>query len=118
MKVTEQIDAMEVSAVNPYKFLAATRVVACITMLPLLTLAANFCGILSGWIATTLAEPISLRLFVERGFKKLAFERLTLTPGRNDDERRAFASPGLRSGLLEPIQGRTLPGCFRRGREQ
>src|SRR5579862_6829828 len=45
MRVTEQIDAMEVSAVNPYKFLAATRVLACIAMLPLLTLAADFCGI-------------------------------------------------------------------------
>src|SRR5438552_11024754 len=56
MKVTEQIDAMEVSAVNPYKFLAATRVVACITMLPLLTLAADFCGIFMGWVATTLAD--------------------------------------------------------------
>jgi phospholipid/cholesterol/gamma-HCH transport system permease protein len=73
MKVTEQIDAMEASAVDPYKFLAATRVLACILMLPLLTLAANFCGIVMGWIATTLAEPISLRLFVERGFKMLTF---------------------------------------------
>jgi phospholipid/cholesterol/gamma-HCH transport system permease protein len=38
MKVSEQIDAMEASAVNPYNFLAATRVLACILMLPLLTL--------------------------------------------------------------------------------
>src|SRR3954452_16044483 len=37
MKVTEQIDAMEASAVDPYKYLAATRVVACILMIPLLT---------------------------------------------------------------------------------
>lgn len=64
MRVTEQIDAMEVSAVDPYKFLAATRVLACIAMLPLLTLAADFCGILMGWIANTLAEPISLQLFL------------------------------------------------------
>jgi hypothetical protein len=41
MRVTEQIDAMEASAVNPYKFLASTRVLACILMLPLLTLAAE-----------------------------------------------------------------------------
>ncbi len=34
MKVTEQIDAIEASAVNPYKFLAATRVIACVLMLP------------------------------------------------------------------------------------
>ena len=42
MKVTEQIDAMEASAVNPYKFLVWTRVLACVLMLPLLTLAANY----------------------------------------------------------------------------
>src|SRR5882672_8360828 len=69
MKVTEQIDAMEASAVNPYKFLAATRILACILMLPLLTLAADFSGIMMGWIASTLAEPISLRLFLDRGFR-------------------------------------------------
>jgi len=44
MKVTEQIDAMEASAVDPYNFLASTRVLACVLMLPLLTLAADFSG--------------------------------------------------------------------------
>jgi phospholipid/cholesterol/gamma-HCH transport system permease protein len=73
MKVTEQIDAMEASAVDPYKFLIATRVVACILMLPLLTVAADFCGIFMGWLANTLAEPISLRLFLEDGFKNVGF---------------------------------------------
>lgn len=73
MKVTEQIDAMEASAVDPYRFLAATRVLACILMLPLLTLASNFCGIFMGWLANTLAEPISLRLFSESGFKDVRF---------------------------------------------
>src|SRR5579859_4083344 len=42
MKVTEQVDAMEASAVNPMKYLVFTRVMACILMLPLLTLAATF----------------------------------------------------------------------------
>src|SRR5437667_10304860 len=73
MRVTEQIDAMEASAVDPFKFLVATRVLACILMLPLLTLAASFCGILMGWVANTLTEPISLRLFLEKGFKNLLF---------------------------------------------
>jgi phospholipid/cholesterol/gamma-HCH transport system permease protein len=73
MKVTEQIDAMEASAVNPYKFLVATRVLACVLMLPLLTLATDFCGIIMGWIANTLIEPISLRLFIETGFKNVTF---------------------------------------------
>ena len=73
MKVTEQIDAMEASAVDPYKFLAATRVLACVLMLPLLTLTADCCGIFMGWVANTLADPISPRLFLDNGFKAVAF---------------------------------------------
>jgi phospholipid/cholesterol/gamma-HCH transport system permease protein len=73
MKVTEQIDAMEASAVDPYSYLAATRVPACILMLPLLTLAANFCGIFMGWVANMMTDSVSLRLFVESGFKDVAF---------------------------------------------
>src|SRR5260370_27933796 len=42
-------------------------------MLPLLTVASNFCGVFMGWVANTLADPISLRLFLDRGFKELAF---------------------------------------------
>ncbi|HEX4810595.1 MAG TPA: ABC transporter permease [Bryobacteraceae bacterium] len=76
MKVTEQIDAMEASAVDPYKFLAATRVFACLLMLPLLTIAADFCGIFMGWVANTVAEPMSLRLFLESGFKDALFSDL------------------------------------------
>ena len=73
MKVTEQIDAMEASAIDPFKFLVATRVLACVVMVPLLTLAADFCGIVMGWVANTLSEPISLRLFLENGFKNMLF---------------------------------------------
>jgi phospholipid/cholesterol/gamma-HCH transport system permease protein len=73
MKVTEQIDAIEVSAVNPYKFLVATRVLACILMLPLLTLVTDFCGIFMGWVTNTLAQPISLRLFLSNGFHDVTF---------------------------------------------
>ena len=73
MKVTEQIDAMEVSAIDPFRYLAATRVAACILMLPLLTITADFCGIVMGWIAVTLTQPISLRLFINNGFKDVVF---------------------------------------------
>src|SRR6266567_7095056 len=59
MKVTDQIDAMEASAVDPFKYLVATRVIACILMLPLLTLAADFCGIVMGWVAISAAAPLS-----------------------------------------------------------
>jgi phospholipid/cholesterol/gamma-HCH transport system permease protein len=73
MKVTEQIDAMEASAVDPDKYLAATRLLACILMLPLLTVAADFSGVLAGWMTTTLVQPISLRFFLESGLKDVAF---------------------------------------------
>lgn len=96
MKVTEQIDAMEASAINPYKYLAATRVAACVVMLPLLTLAADLCGILMGWIASTLAEPVSLRLFVENGFQDVAY---------ND-----FIPPTLKTTLFGLIIG--VVACF------
>jgi phospholipid/cholesterol/gamma-HCH transport system permease protein len=73
MKVTEQIDAMEASAVNPYKYLAATRILACIVVLPLLTLAADASGIMMGWITNTLTEPISLQLFINNGINGVSF---------------------------------------------
>ncbi len=102
MKVTEQIDAMEASAVNPYKFLAATRVLACILALPLLTLATDFFGIVMGWIATTLAEPVSLRLFLENGFKEATF----------DD----FLPPTLKTAVFGLIIGTVA--CFQGMRTQ
>src|SRR5579871_1710478 len=73
MNVTEQIDAMQASAVNPYQYLAATRVLACVLALPFLALAADFFGVLTGWVAATLAEPVSLRFFLENGFRQVTF---------------------------------------------
>jgi phospholipid/cholesterol/gamma-HCH transport system permease protein len=73
MKVTEQIDAIEASAINPYRLLAATRVLACILMLPLLTLAADACGLLTGWFAQALVEPLSFRQFISSGFSGATF---------------------------------------------
>jgi len=50
MRVTHQIDALTVSAVNPMKYLVVTRITACILVLPLLTVAANLIGILGGMV--------------------------------------------------------------------
>jgi len=96
MKVTEQIDAIEASGVNPYKFLAFTRIVACILMLPLLTLAADFCGVLFGWIAETLVEPVSFHRFVDQGFIGASFSD--------------FLAPTFRTAVFGLIIG-TI-GCF------
>jgi len=69
MKVTEQIDAIEASAINPYRLLAATRILACILMLPLLTIAADASGLFTGWFAQALVEPLSFQEFINNGFK-------------------------------------------------
>ena len=50
MRVTHQLDALTVSAVNPMKYLVVTRIVACMLVLPLLTVAANIVGILGGLV--------------------------------------------------------------------
>ena len=102
MKVTEQIDAMEASAVDPYKYLATTRILACVLMLPLLTLAADFCGIFFGWVTHTLTEPISLQLFIENGFKHVTF---------ND-----FLPPTFKTAVFGLIIG--VVSCFQGMRAQ
>ena len=82
MKVTEQIDAIEASAINPYRLLAATRILACILMLPLLTLAADACGLLTGWFAQTLVEPLSFHQFIQAGFHGATLTHSCLPPSR------------------------------------
>lgn len=103
MRVTEQIDAMEASAVDPFKFLVTTRVIACLTMLPLLTLAADFCGIIMGWIASTLVEPISLKLFITSGMKDVTFRDFLLPTFRTT----VF---GLIIGIVASFQGMRTRG--------
>ena len=53
MKVTEQIDALEAVAVDSFKYLAVTRIVACVIAMPMLTTVMNFAGIIGGFLAET-----------------------------------------------------------------
>ncbi|MHB8069798.1 MAG: MlaE family ABC transporter permease [Desulfobaccales bacterium] len=59
MRVTSQIDALTVSAVNPMKYLVVTRVLACMLILPLLTVGANIIGILGGMIVGVIQVGMS-----------------------------------------------------------
>ena len=68
MRVTEQIDALEASAVDAFRYLVVTRVIACVIALPLLTTVMNFAGMLGGFIAETAATGMSLRLYFDRAF--------------------------------------------------
>jgi phospholipid/cholesterol/gamma-HCH transport system permease protein len=73
MKVTEQIDAVEALGVDPFKYLVATRVWACVLMLPLLAVLSDAWGVLMGWVASTVAEPIALSRFLDLGFQRVTF---------------------------------------------
>jgi phospholipid/cholesterol/gamma-HCH transport system permease protein len=68
MRVTEQIDALEASAVDAFRYLVVTRVVACVIALPILTTIMNFAGMLGGFIAETAATGMSLELYFTRAF--------------------------------------------------
>jgi phospholipid/cholesterol/gamma-HCH transport system permease protein len=73
MKVTEQIDAMEVSSTNPMKFLVVTRVLAATLMIPLLVLYADSLGILGSWAGTNIKGDVTFVLFCSQAFSHLEF---------------------------------------------
>jgi phospholipid/cholesterol/gamma-HCH transport system permease protein len=73
MKVTEQIDAMEVSAINPFKYLVVTRVLATTFMIPVLGLYCSFVGLLGSFVNVHLAESTSFITFFENGFSTITF---------------------------------------------
>ena len=64
MKVTEQIDAMEVSAINPFKFLVITRVVATTIILPVLTMYVIFLSVVGCYISIWMIQPMTIKLYM------------------------------------------------------
>lgn len=76
MRVTEQIDAMEVSAVNPFKFLVVTRVLASTLMIPILVMYSGFIGLLGSFLNVHANEQTSLVTFVHGAFVKISFSEI------------------------------------------
>jgi phospholipid/cholesterol/gamma-HCH transport system permease protein len=68
MRVTEQIDALEATAVDSFRYLVVTRVIACVVALPILTTLMNFAGMLGGFLAERVATGMSLTLYFDRAF--------------------------------------------------
>jgi phospholipid/cholesterol/gamma-HCH transport system permease protein len=73
MKVSEQIDAMEVSSTNPIKFLVVTRVLAATLMIPFLVIYADALGILGCWAGANIKGDVSFVLFFSQAFSHIAF---------------------------------------------
>jgi phospholipid/cholesterol/gamma-HCH transport system permease protein len=73
MKVTEQIDAMEVSSTNPIRYLVVTRVLAATLMVPLLVLYADALGIFGSWVGANIKGDVSFVLFFSQAFRHVDF---------------------------------------------
>ena len=76
MKVTEQIDALEALAVDSFKFLVVTRVLACVMAVPILTTVMNFTGMLGGFAAETAITGVPIRTYFEQAFSLIQFSDL------------------------------------------
>ncbi|WP_346320403.1 ABC transporter permease [Chitinophaga sp. YIM B06452] len=73
MKVTEQIDAMEVSAINPFKYLVVTRIMACTVCLPLLMAYTALVGMMGSFLDIHLNEQTSLTAFFAKAMDDISF---------------------------------------------
>ena len=73
MKVTEQIDAMEVSAINPYKYLVVTRILAATLMIPVLVFFADAVGIMGGYVGINIHSDVSLFRYFSKVLASLDF---------------------------------------------
>jgi len=76
MKVTEQIDAMDVSGANPMQYLVVTRILATTLMIPLLTLMGDVLGLFGGFLAVSLADHTSWALYFAKCVNSIAFSDL------------------------------------------
>ncbi len=73
MKVTEQVDAMEVSGTNPFKYIVITRVVASTLMLPILVIMADVISLYGSFVGVNLKGDVSMRLFFVQVIESLSF---------------------------------------------
>lgn len=76
MNVTEQIDAMQVSDTNPFKYLVVTRVLSATLMLPLLVIFADVVGLLGTFVGVNLKGSVSAFLFFSNIFQTIEFSDL------------------------------------------
>lgn len=74
MRVTEQIDAMEVSGTNPFKFLVVTRVLASTLMLPILIILSDAISIYGSYLGVNIKGVTSFDLFFKQVFDALSFD--------------------------------------------
>lgn len=73
MKVTEQIDAMEVSGANPFKYLVVTRIISTTLIIPILVVHADAISFFGAFTGANIKGETSLPLFFTQVFERLTF---------------------------------------------
>jgi phospholipid/cholesterol/gamma-HCH transport system permease protein len=76
MRATEQVDAIEALSIDSFKLLVIPRIIACMIVLPLLTVFTDVCGLIGGFIVEHQVSHLSLTLFVDRAFSYLRWENV------------------------------------------
>ncbi len=73
MKVTEQIDAMEVSGTNPFKYIVVSRIISTTLMIPLLTVIGDAIALYGSYLAVKVKGSVSFTLFFQQVFESTDF---------------------------------------------
>jgi phospholipid/cholesterol/gamma-HCH transport system permease protein len=76
MKVTEQIDAMEVAGNNPFKYLVVTRVLATTFMIPVLVIFSDVISLYGCYVGVNIKGDVNVRLFLAQVIEKLDYSDL------------------------------------------
>ena len=73
MRVTEQIDAMEVSGTNPFKFIVISRILTTTLMVPLLVVLGDAIALYGSFLAVNIKSNMSLTLYFHQVFESIEF---------------------------------------------
>ena len=83
MKVSEEIDALEVMAISPMSFLILPRFIAMILMMPVLTIFGIYVGMFGGWIITSTNLDMSTAYFVSHALEFIETQDIVITLGKS-----------------------------------
>ncbi len=76
MRVTEQIDAMEVSGTNPFKFLVVTRILATTLMIPILVMYGDLIALFGSALVENIKGGVSFQFYFNQVFQTITFADL------------------------------------------
>ena len=82
MRVTEQIDALEVAALKPFHYIVLTRVIACVVIFPVMTICTDIIALLGGYLESVLSANVDYRIFFSTAFSTLRMSDLIVDTGK------------------------------------